>query len=96
MADVASSFNCDLALFGHGHSKLLSERIELDVPDQGKLRLTERKKLVLMTGCYRKNHMEGTMDYGEKAGYPPVPIGSPRIRVRPFANPRERFQVVMG
>lgn len=96
MEDIASNFNCDIAMFGHGHSKLASERIELDVPASGTMRLMERKKIVIMTGCYRKNHAEGTLDYAEKAGYPPVPIGSPRIRIRPFALPRDRFVVSVG
>lgn len=85
MEDVASQFNVDLALFGHGHSKLVSERIELDFPDFGEMRQIEKWKYVVMTGTYRKNHTFETLDYAEKAGYPPVPIGSPRIKFRPWA-----------
>jgi hypothetical protein len=97
MADVASNFNVDIALFGHGHSKLVSERVELDVPDTGAMRLIERKKLVLMTGTFRRNHTVGTLDYGEKAGFAPVPIGAPRIKIRPHCdNPRDRYTVEIG
>lgn len=97
MEDVASNFDVDVALFGHGHSQLAAERIELSVPSSGRMRLQEKKKVFMMTGTYRRNHTEGTLDYGEKAGFAPVPIGSPRIRIRPWAtNPRDRFRVEIG
>jgi len=95
MEDVASNFDCDIALFGHGHKKIVGERVELGMPESGAMRITERKKLVLMTGTFRRNHQEGTLDYGEKAGYPPVPIGCPAIRIAPWAPARSRFQVTI-
>jgi hypothetical protein len=94
MDDIASNFNVDIALFGHGHSELSHTRIELDIPSNGEMDLIERKKLTVMTGCYRRNHTVGTLDYGEKAGYAPTPIGSPRIRIRPGAEqPKDRFSM---
>jgi hypothetical protein len=96
MADVASNFNVDLALFGHGHSKIMSERIELDVPDQGEMRLIERRKTSVMCGTYRRSHTVGTLDYGEKGGFAPVAIGSPRILIHPHAkNSRDLYQVIL-
>jgi len=96
MADEAAQFDVDIALFGHGHSKLVAERVQLDIPSSGAIRLIERKKIVVMTGTYRRNHTIGTRDYAEKAGYPPVPIGSPKVKINPFLEPRYRFAVEIG
>jgi hypothetical protein len=97
MENEAGHFNCSLALFGHGHSKLVSERVELDVPDSGAMRPIERKKIVVMSGTFRRCHEEGTLDYAEKGGYAPSPIGCPKIRIRPWAeSQRHRYTVEIG
>jgi hypothetical protein len=96
MEDVARQFDVDLSLFGHGHSKLVSEWVELGVPDSGAMRLIERVKPVVMSGTFRRCHTLGTLDYAEKGGYPPSPIGCPKITIRPWAEPRRRFEVAIG
>lgn len=93
MLDMSTVFDARLLLFGHGHSGLVGQRIMLGVPDSGALRLVERPQTVVMTGSYRKGYTEGTLDYAEKAGYAPTPLGSPKITLRPWAKPRDQVLV---
>jgi len=95
MMDVTRNFDADLYLFGHGHSQIASRSVELSVPESGQLKLKERLRIALMTGTYRKTYQQETLDYSEKMGCSPTPIGSPRILIRPWAGPRHRFEVVI-
>ena len=95
MMDVTRNFDADLYLFGHGHSQIASRSVELSVPESGQLKLKERLRIALMTGTYRKTYAQETLDYSEKMGCSPTPIGSPKIVIRPWAGPRHRFEVAI-
>jgi hypothetical protein len=95
MLDVSRNFDADLYLFGHGHAQVAARSVELGLPASGALKLRERLRLVCMTGTYRRTYAEGTLDYSEKGGFAPTPIGSPRIEIRPWASARERFAVTI-
>ena len=96
MMDVATNFDADLYLWGHGHTQVAGRRVEIGLAPGGKLHLQERLKLGLMTGTYRRTYQEGTLDYSEKFAHDPSPIGTPRVVIRPWAVPRRRFEVRMG
>lgn len=95
MQDVSRNFDADLYLFGHGHAQIASRSVELSVPSSGSPKLKERLRLQCMTGTYRKTYELGTLDYSEKGGYSPVPIGSPVIKITPWAPPRQRMEVTI-
>lgn len=93
--DLARNFDADLYLVGHGHSQIAHRSVQLQVPSDGTLKMQERLRLGCMTGTFRRSYQEGTRDYSEKSHFAPPVIGCPRIRIRPWAHPRQRFQVTL-
>ena len=91
--DLHRNFDADIYLVGHGHSQIVGRSVQLSVPDSGELKLKERLRLSLMCGTFRKSYEEGTRDYSEKSHFSPPVIGCPVITVKPWSDPRERFQV---
>ena len=91
--DLNRNFDADMYLVGHGHSQLVGRSVQLTVPESGKLKMKERLRLSLMTGCWRKSYEEGTRDYSEKSHFAPPVIGCPVVTIRPWADPRQRMSV---
>lgn len=48
----------------------------------GKPKIHERERLLFLTGGYLKTYNEGIGGYGEKRGYAPSVLGSPRMEMR--------------
>lgn len=96
MGELAMNFDADLYLVGHGHSQIIGRSARLEVPESGELKLRERLRMACMTGTFRKSYERDTRDYSEKAHHSPPVIGCPKIVIRPWAEPRSRFQAILG
>lgn len=67
----------------HTHEYLVHEARGLDVAGAfGDPRIQERPYLVFLTGGYLKTYGPGVSGYGERKGYRPCKLGSPRLQVR--------------
>jgi len=73
----------DLVLIGHLHEQDAKSNVYTDA-DRNCLSLVHRTQLGVFTGSYLKTYDDGAAGYGEKRGYRPVPLGTPRIDIRPF------------
>lgn len=66
----------------HTHEYAHHESRGLDtVGDFGKPRIQERPYIQFLTGGYLKTYGPGVAGYGEKKGYRPCKLGSPRLKV---------------
>ena len=67
----------------HTHEYLVHDVRGLDVGGAfGDPRIQDRPYLVLLTGGYLKTYGPGVSGYGERKGYRPCKLGSPRLQVR--------------
>ena len=67
----------------HTHEYLVHEARGLDVVGAfGRPRTQERPYVLFLTGGYLKTYGPGVSGYGEKKGYRPCKLGSPRLQVR--------------
>lgn len=87
MGNLCMNVDADLYLLGHGHRTIWFQKTTLRAPQSGAMHLEGRVRSFAMTGTYRRTYTEGTRDYGEKAHFPPSQIGSPKLTIRPWAEP---------
>lgn len=94
MQDQGRFIGADLLLFGHGHSTVQGSMASLEFTTAGEFKMRQRVQKVAMTGCFRRSYSEGSIDYGEQAGYEPTVLGMKRIVIRPWADdPAELVEV---
>lgn len=67
----------------HTHEYLVHEGRNLDVAGSpGNPRTIERPRMTFLTGGFLKTYGDGPAGYGEKRGYRPCRLGSPRLEMR--------------
>lgn len=77
----ASSWECDIFLYGHVH-RLQSDKI--DRMSVVGTRLIPKPKYLYICGTFQKTlSLSDIPTYAEEKGYPPVSIGAPTITIRP-------------
>lgn len=78
--------NHDFFAQAHTHEYMVHDARGLDVAGEfqhrGSPRTVERPRMVFLTGGYLKTYAPGTAGYGEKRGYRPCKLGSPRLKMR--------------
>jgi hypothetical protein len=78
--------NHDFFAQAHTHEYLVFDGRNLDVAGKFKHkqspRTVERPRLTLLTGGYLKTYAPGPGGYGERRGYRPCRLGSPRLEMR--------------
>jgi len=73
----------DFIAQAHMHEYLVHEGIGLDVWGKfGQPKICERQRMLFLTGGYLKTYAPGSGSYGEKRGYRPAKLGSPRLEFR--------------
>jgi hypothetical protein len=73
----------DFIAQAHMHEYLVHKGVNLDVWGSfGHPKIHERERMLFLTGGYLKTYNEGGGGYGEKRGYRPCMLGSPRLEVR--------------
>jgi len=73
---------CHIYLVGHSHSRLVKTKTKLGANPS----FTKEQAITCFgahTGSFLRTYQEGTVGYGERAGYPPVPIGPLEFLVKP-------------
>jgi hypothetical protein len=73
---------CHIYLQGHSHSRLVKTKTKLGWNPS----FTKERAFTCFgahTGSFLRTYQEGHSAYGERAGYPPVPIGPLEFRVTP-------------
>lgn len=75
--------DADITLVGHLHDSMQHPDQMLTLING---HIVARTRLGVMTATYLKTYEEDVTTYGEKRGYDPVPLGSPRIQITPFSN----------
>jgi hypothetical protein len=73
----------DFIAQAHMHEYLVHEGVGLDVGGAfGRPKTRETQRMLFLTGGYLKTYGRGTAGYGEKRGYRPCKLGSPRLEMR--------------
>jgi len=74
-------WDADIFIYGHGHKKQADRMPRLGL--QGE-HLIAKPQLLVLCGTYLKTYLKSSdSTYSERAGYPPVEIGSPTIIITP-------------
>ena len=90
VTDFMSQWDCDIYLMGHVHRKVAHTETMLTVPKRGKLRIEESRKLFGVIGTFLKSYTDDeSSTYIERAGYPPVTIGTIRLEFFPDKHTSE-------
>lgn len=88
-------FDFDVYLFSHTHRLVGYISPTLTIPDHGKLRVVERPRAIIKTGCFVRSYVEGCgiHRYPEKRLMHPTNIGYPRLLMRFYrAWDKEKYQ----
>jgi len=95
---LADSFpNCDIYARGHCHDCGVHSEPALDVPKRGKMRLDERLRLFIATGCYFKTYTVGHSSYGARRAYRATQLGTPYVELSyPTINNRKKLRMNFG
>lgn len=81
----AKNFEANVFLYGHTHKLLSDSKPHLSRGKNNKL--ISKGLHLAVCGTYLKTFSNDTdTTYSEVAGYPPVPVGSPIMKVRPLAH----------
>jgi hypothetical protein len=73
----------DFIAQAHMHEYLVHEGVNLDTWGLfGSPKIHERHRMLFLTGGYLKTYNDGPGGYGEKRGYRPCKLGSPRLEFR--------------
>lgn len=84
----------DFIAQAHMHEYLVHEGVGLDVAgvwDNPKT--VERQRMLFLTGGYLKTYGRGAAGYGEKRGYRPCKLGSPRLEMRMHRAGRDKIEL---
>jgi len=93
LEDLPSSYDADIYIMGHTHTKLAFPAQRLVPTRTGKLK--ERELWLCNTGGFMRNTVESTTTYSERAMFKPLPLGSIEIELRPGAeDPSEMVRVI--
>jgi len=96
LKELADSFpNFDFYAMGHVHKLAVDQEPSLDIPAKGNLRLVERERTFVLSGCYFKTYQEGHASYGEVRNYRATRIGSPYIELK-FGGKRGEMMTTFG
>ena len=73
---------CRIYLQGHSHDRVVKTKTTLST-NPSFTKLTAYQSYGAHCGSYLRTYQQGTSAYGERAGYPPVPIGPVEFRLTP-------------
>ena len=88
----SQSIQADIYMEEHVHeiAHVKKPRVRVTIGGQFIPKVIQDKKLFVINGSYLKTHVENTTTYSEIAGYHPVELGNPIIRINPFPK-SEKF-----
>lgn len=79
---LADSFpGCQIYARGHLHDCGIHAEPALDVPSKGELRLQEKTRMFVASGCYFRTYSEGHPNYAARRGYRATQLGTPYIEL---------------
>ena len=84
LTDIMSEHDADLFLMGHSHSRDITLKNSLYFDRDGKV--ITRERIGAITGSFLKGYVKGHPSYVEKVMYPPLSIGTVRIRINPYLD----------
>jgi predicted phosphodiesterase len=84
--DLMDSFDADIYLMGHVHTKLTVKRPRLLVPNCGKMKLIAKPRIGALTGSYYRTYEECSSSYGQRQVYAPLELGGVCIKIRPMTG----------
>lgn len=79
----------DIIVFSHTHRKWGLLIPDLELPDRGGLRLVERTRALIRTGCFTRSYdVKCLSHYAHKKLLPPTELGYVTLKIK-FSKPRE-------
>lgn len=84
LTEVLADHDVDIVLFGHSHSRDITLKNSLYFDKRGKV--VTRERIGAMTGAFLKGYVKDFPSYVEKGMYPPLSIGTIKIRINPYDN----------
>ncbi len=82
LTDFMEQFQADLTAVAHLHDQAVIPSTRLRA-NEDCTKIIEVPQLGVLTGSYLRTYAQGEAGYGEKAGYPPVPLGGIKVRIIP-------------
>ena len=80
---TAGWFDYDIAMMGHVHERFQWPNTKLLLTTKGKRpHIQHQERRNLLTGSYLRTYVDGYSGYGEKLGFPPVPLRCQSVKVR--------------
>lgn len=86
--------DCDVYAMGHTHKLTVDIAPALTVPARGEMRVVEKTRVFLLTGCYLRGYQQGVAGYAEMRGYDAMTLGSPYVRFRDVHSYRSNRHVL--
>lgn len=77
-----NAFDAEIYLIGHVHDQT-GKRIVTIGANADCTKLTQKRKLGVISGSYLKTYEQGVTTYGEQRGYSPTVLGSARVTINP-------------
>lgn len=82
MENKSKGFEADIYIFSHNHKKHGFHVEPITIPRKGPLKLVDRPKAFIRTGCFMKGYVSGCVTYAEAKLMNPTAIGYVRLDVK--------------
>ena len=94
---LANQFDAEIILRGHSHTFcILPPIVQVSLPQSGNLpsECTQKEKRVGNWGCWVKSYPVGESGYVEVANYPPRPLSTVKVIIKPFCGDKLEIQML--
>lgn len=82
MINKGTAWDVDIVILAHNHQKNAAQTVHLGVPTRGSLKLVERPRLFVRSGCFVKGFVKDCYTYAEQKLMKPTAIGHVKIDIQ--------------